>query len=116
DPFVLFAAITRIAAGPSGALPGASVDVIAAQQALTVVPVSANLPSVVSGSPVSFSSTPQTFTVTGRDPDGYIDISHVYFLVNAGASTAANTCHGFYHPDTNSLYLYNDALSSVSGP
>jgi hypothetical protein len=73
-------------------------------------------PSVVSGTPAATSSSPQTFTFTGRDPDGYADIYRIYFLVNPTSSIPANSCHGFYDRSTNGLYLYNDALTAVTGP
>src|SRR5205814_2357506 len=61
-------------------------------------------------------TTPQTFTFTGRDPDGFADILRIYFLINTSPSIPTNTCHGFYDRSSNGLYLYNDTLSSLMGP
>ena len=73
-------------------------------------------PSVVSGTPSTSTVTPQTFTFTGRDPDGYTDIYRMYFLVNPTAAIPVNTCHGYYDRATNGFYLYNDALTVAMGP
>jgi uncharacterized repeat protein (TIGR01451 family) len=73
-------------------------------------------PSVVSGTPTSPTTTPQTFTFIARDPDGYPDISNVYFLVNSTTAITQNTCHGYYNRASNALYLYNDTLTAVLGP
>src|SRR5262249_18779015 len=73
-------------------------------------------PSVVSGTPSVSTITPQTFTFTGRDPDGYSDIYRMYFLVNPTAEIPVNTCHGYYDRASNGLYLYNDALTVAMGP
>lgn len=73
-------------------------------------------PSVVSGTPANATGSPQTFTFTGRDPDGFFNIGRAYFLVNASPSIPGNTCHGFYDPGVNGLFLYSDGLSSLLGP
>jgi uncharacterized repeat protein (TIGR01451 family) len=73
-------------------------------------------PAVVSGTPTSATSTPQTFTFTGRDPDGYADIGNIYFLVNTNATVSLNTCHGLYNRAANALYLYSDGLTALLGP
>src|ERR1035438_3520593 len=72
--------------------------------------------SVVAGILTNSTTMTQTFPVTGRDLNGYADIYLVYFLVNPSAAVPQNTCHGFYYWPSNSLYLYNDALTAVSGP
>ena len=38
----------------------------------------------------------------------------VYFVLNPDAATPANTCHGFFDRGTNSVSLYNDALTSFA--
>ena len=78
--------------------------------------VSSSPPTVVSGTPAGPTTTPQTFTFTGRDLDGYADIYRMYFLINPNAAIPANTCHGYYDRATNALYLYNDALTVLLGP
>lgn len=75
--------------------------------------LSAGPPQAVSGSPASSTNAIQTFRMTARDPDGYQDISRIYFLVNTSTSIPQNTCHGFYSRSDNNLYLYNDALTSL---
>jgi hypothetical protein len=81
-----------------------------------LAPAANQAPTVVSGTPASSTVTPQTFTFTGRDPDGYADIYRMYFLVNPTPNIPANSCHGFYDRASNALYLYNDTLTAVSGP
>jgi hypothetical protein len=71
-------------------------------------------PSVISGSPASAAGSTQALTFLARDPDGYADISFVYFLISSTASAAPNTCHGFYQRSTNALFLFNDALNAVT--
>lgn len=73
-------------------------------------------PVVVSGTPSAPTGSPQTFTVVTRDANGAANMNRVYFLVNSAATVPANSCHGFYDRATNSLYLYNDALTAALGP
>jgi hypothetical protein len=72
--------------------------------------------SVVAGTLTNSTTMTQTFPVTARDLDGYADISVVYFLVNPSAAVPQNACHGYYYWPSNSLYLYNDALTALLGP
>lgn len=62
------------------------------------------------------SGSPQTFSFAGRDPNGFADIYRIYFVVNPSAGTPQNTCHGFYDRASNGIYLYNDAMTAVTGP
>jgi len=78
--------------------------------------VSSQPPAIVAASPANTSGTNQTFTVTGRDPNGATDIQRVYFLVNTNPSIPTLTCHGLYDRPTNSIYLYNDTLTATVGP
>jgi hypothetical protein len=71
-------------------------------------------PAVVSASPATAAASPQTFTFVARDPDGYGDINYLYFLISNTASAAPNTCHGFYFRPTNTLYLYDDSLTTLT--
>jgi uncharacterized repeat protein (TIGR01451 family) len=80
------------------------------------LPARNTAPSVVSGSPATSSTTPQTFTVTVRDGDGYGDVNNLYFLVNSGLNISQATCLGLYVRSSNALYLYNDALTTPMGP
>jgi hypothetical protein len=66
--------------------------------------------------PAIATTATQTFSVTARDPNGATDISRIYFLVNANTSIPAGTCHGFYDRPANAIYLYNDALTTLSAP
>jgi hypothetical protein len=83
---------------------------------VTVISLGNQPPTVVSGTPASATTSPQTFAFTARDPDGSSDIANVYFLVNTSPTVAANTCHGLYNRATNALFLYNDALTLALGP
>lgn len=73
-------------------------------------------PVVVSGVPAEATGSVQSFTFTGRDPDGYRDVYRMYFLVNSTPAIPQNTCHGFYDSSLNVFYLYNDAVTSAMGP
>ncbi|MBL8235968.1 MAG: hypothetical protein JNM66_01010 [Bryobacterales bacterium] len=73
-------------------------------------------PSIVSSTPANPSGSPQTFTFVARDPNGFADINLVYFQVHTTPTVPVNTCHGFYHRPTNAFYLFNDALTTFTGP
>ena len=73
-------------------------------------------PMVLNGSPASPVGSPQTFTVQLRDADGYTNLSRIYFVANATATVALNTCHGFFDRATNAFYLYDDTLTVLRGP
>src|SRR5581483_4923626 len=64
-------------------------------------------PTVVSVSPNSGSGSPQAFTFTWSDPDGWADLKYEYALFNTSVS-ATNACYFVYEPTVNRLYLYND--------
>ncbi len=72
--------------------------------------------SLVDGPMTISTAATQTFPATVRDPTGFADIQLIYFLVNPNSSIPQNSCHGVYIRASNSLYLYNDTLTSVSGP
>ncbi len=71
-------------------------------------------PLVVSPTPGTPVGSPQTFTMVARDPDGFDNISRIYFLVNPDTSIPQNTCHGYYDRASNAFFLYNDALTALS--
>jgi len=73
-------------------------------------------PAAIPGGPANPIGSPQTFTFTGRDPDGFANIKRLYFLVNTTTTPAANTCHGFYDRASNGVFLYNDALTALADP
>lgn len=79
-------------------------------------PVGNVAPTVVSGTPTTSTTTPQTFTFTTRDANGSANIDRIYFLVNTTPDVPVNSCHGFYLRATNGIYLYNDALTVLLGP
>ncbi len=81
-----------------------------------ITPQNQQPPSLAAASPATTATAAQTFTITARDPNGFTDLSRIYFLVNSSTAIPLNGCHGFYERATNSLFLYNDALNTVSGP
>jgi hypothetical protein len=73
-------------------------------------------PTLAAATPSNSSLFAQTFLLTGRDGNGAIDISRIYFLVNTDTSVPQGGCHGFYDRGLNAIYLYNDALNALLGP
>lgn len=73
-------------------------------------------PTIVSGTPTSTTANPQTFTITTRDLNGAVNLDRIYFLVNSSPNVPVNSCHGLYDRATNTIYLYNNALTAVVGP
>lgn len=73
-------------------------------------------PTIVSGTPASTTANPQTFTFTTRDLNGAVNLDRIYFLVNSSNNVPVNTCHGFYDRASNTVYLFNDALTALAGP
>ena|GEM_PF-293943 len=73
-------------------------------------------PTLPSATPATSATPAQTFTITARDINGAADINRIYFLVNTNTTIPANTCHGFYDRAANAIYLYNDALTALTGP
>jgi hypothetical protein len=82
----------------------------------TIAPVTAHPPTLAAASPSVSSSSTQTFTITTRDLDGYLNINRVYFQVNANPTLPVGSCHGYYDRALNAIYLYSNAFQSVSGP
>ena len=72
-------------------------------------------PSVVSVMPSSGSGMSQTFSFAYSDPQGYSALSYVMAIVNNALSFSAG-CALVYHPNSNTLYLTNDAGSAWTGP
>lgn len=73
-------------------------------------------PLLVSTTPTTVNGSPQMFQAVARDPNGFADVARIYFLVNSSSTIQAGTCHGFYDRAANALFLYNDALTAVTGP
>jgi len=59
--------------------------------------------------------TPQTFTATYSDADGWQNIQYVYFLLSTSTSATTNTLYAYYNQNTNLLYLRDDANTSWLG-
>jgi hypothetical protein len=73
-----------------------------------------SIPRLVSVSPTSGSGSPEIFTAVYRDPQGASELSWAQFLVTSSGS-ASNACYVSYLVSANTLFLFNDTLSSVSG-
>jgi len=73
-------------------------------------------PTLASTAPGASTTATQTFAVTGRDADGFGDIDRIYFLVNNSPFNPTGSCHGFYDRASNSIFLYKDALTLLTGP
>jgi len=59
--------------------------------------------------------TPQNFTATYSDLDGWQNIQYVYFLINTSSSSNSNCLYVYYNQNTNKLYLRDDANTSWLG-
>jgi hypothetical protein len=69
---------------------------------------SAGPPTIVSVSPATGTGTAATFTAVYSDPNGFGDLSQVQLLVNL-TENGADACYVYYEPQTNQLFLRNDA-------
>jgi hypothetical protein len=81
----------------------------------TWTPASIGPPTVTSLTPTSGTGLSQTFTVVYSDPNGTPDLSKVSILFNTTLSSV-NGCYVFYYPETDALYLENDAGTGTIGP
>jgi hypothetical protein len=72
-------------------------------------------PTLVSVSPNSGTGLTVTLTATYSDPQGAQDINQAWLLVNS-SSSGAGACFVYYHPQSNQLYLRNDAGSAWLTP
>jgi hypothetical protein len=79
----------------------------------TWLPLSLGPPSVGSLSPSTGSGSTQTFTAVYSDPDGLADLSDVVLLFNSSLKVS-NACAVVYIPETNQLYLDNDAGTGLT--
>ncbi|MFN0100991.1 MAG: FG-GAP-like repeat-containing protein [Bryobacteraceae bacterium] len=73
-------------------------------------------PTLAAATPAASTTATQTFALTARDTNGSADIQRVYFLVNTSPTIPAGSCHGFYDRASNTIYIYNDALTALVGP
>jgi hypothetical protein len=69
---------------------------------------SAGPPTIVSLTPATGTGTAATLTAVYSDPNGFGDLSQVELLVNT-TENGANACYVYYEPQTNQLYLRNNA-------
>ena len=65
-------------------------------------------PATVSVSPSSGTGSPQSFTFTYSDPNGWTDLGSVYALFNSTVASTVNGCYMYYVPATNYFYLRGD--------
>jgi hypothetical protein len=79
----------------------------------TWIPSSEGPPSVVSLSPTTGTGSTQTFTAIYSDPNGLADLNDVLVLFNASAQLSGS-CTVIYIPETDQLFLYNDAGTRLS--
>src|SRR5260370_18622445 len=54
---------------------------------------------------------PQQITITASDPGGWPNISHLDVLINSTGS-GTNGCFFVYFPNLNSIYLWNDGVTT----
>ena len=71
-------------------------------------------PALVSLTPSSGTGTTVTFRAVYRHPAGYAQLNLVQLLMPGGLGQSA--CWAYYLPQTNSLWLMNDAQTSGLGP
>lgn len=84
---------------------------------IVVVPLAfSQTPRVVSWTPGTTSSTPQTFRFVAANNSNSPVVNRIYFLVNTDQTLPPNVCHGFYDRPGNGFYLYNDDYSVLLGP
>jgi hypothetical protein len=79
----------------------------------TWIPSSEGPPAVVSLSPSSGTGSTQMFSAVYFDPDGLADLNDVTVLFNTSVKVSS-ACRVIYIPETNQLYLYNDAGTRLS--
>ncbi len=72
-------------------------------------------PTADSVTPSSGSGTSQNFSFKFSSPKGYTNLNALYVLIN-GSLSASNGCVPYYVPSSNSIFLFNDAASGVTGP
>ncbi len=70
--------------------------------------------TITPSSGTSFANVPAVFTTTFTDPNGWQDIQFGLFLINTTVN-GAKSFYGYYHQNTNKLYLINDAGTSWLG-
>jgi hypothetical protein len=77
--------------------------------------VNGGAPSAVSVSPSSGSGLSQAFSFQFSDPQGYNDLSLMWFGFSSSVF-AANGCKVQYTPHAKTLYLQDDTGTSLLGP
>jgi hypothetical protein len=85
------------------------------QQKGTWTVLASLLPTAVSVSPASGSSSSSTFVFTYSDPSGYSSIATAQILFSSGFSTPGS-CFLYFNRAANTLYLTNDAATAWQTP
>ena len=83
--------------------------------AATAVSALAGPPTIVSLTPNSGNGASVTFQAVYADPKGAADLNEILLQVNTSQSSA-NACYVYYHPQTNQLYLANNAGNAWMTP
>lgn len=80
----------------------------------TITNQAPSLGTVTPSSGISNPGETVSFTTTYSDPDGWLNIQYVYFLINTSVN-GAYCFYGYYNQNTNKLYLRNDSNASWLG-
>jgi hypothetical protein len=72
-------------------------------------------PGIVSVTPNSGTGLLQVFTLVYSDPQGAAEMNENWMLINT-SNSAGSACFVYYHPQTNLMYLRNDAGSAWLTP
>lgn len=70
-------------------------------------------PSTAPAVPAAAGGASTSFRIDIADPDGWANVSRVYFLVADGPQVTANSCHGVLDVATSGYALFNDALTGL---
>jgi hypothetical protein len=73
-------------------------------------------PSVISATPAAVTGRSQLLTVTARDANGASNIGRVYFQIAGSTAISGPVCHGFFDRAANAYFLWDDALTTITGP
>ena len=77
--------------------------------------LSAGPPTIVSLTPDGGQGESVTFQAVYSDPNGAADLNEILLQVNT-VQSSANACYVYYHPQTNQLYLANNAGNAWLAP
>jgi hypothetical protein len=76
--------------------------------AIAISALASGPPTIVSLTPNSGNGASVTFQAVYADPNGAADLNEILLQVNTSQSSA-NACYVYYQPQTNNLYLANNA-------